>query len=1750
MPFQGLLCHVRPVGHSYQTTVQVRLVGQYGKAAILPPYTIQPNQRGTAQQTQQMAAIEEVEEGAPGGSSAGGAGDTSNGVDARESEQGPPQYDFGGPSGRAMSLECHPNASMNRRFAGGRMNLCILHQGAGQPSHRPIRKIVTSVACQTDDDEEFGPITPFAQSNDGASCSDGVLRLMIQNFRNMGDTVRGPSKRIQGVCWRIMVMPRQHVVQKKGTQKCLGFFLQCCPEAYSEYVLDAWSCQASAELRLISQKAGVPHFTRKTNHIYTAKENDWGYSCFMTWADILDESQGYIKDDRVVLEVTVKADPPKNILTLEDFRKSIQNWYDLADMQYHRGCIDLAIEANAQAIKFCKEKDPECQTRLMEQKNFFIDMKLVESIHRIEKVCGKEAKKEEDGSSNQNAVRLALTANTSKSNKKDKNKKNMKNKKGRAATPSTQEQQKQQLQQHLQHQQQLQQKVHQQQLLQKQKLEKLQQQHQQVQKLKNARIISEVKTEKANSVQNSAGIAGKAVKIIAKASPASPPPAKKAALEKKGKNEKESDAKEKEKDQKNEKKKESDKSDKPEKNEKNDKNDKNEKDEKKGGNDKSGKDDKKDKDDKGDKKDQKDKDEKSDKNDKKEKKEKKDKKNKKNAGCSTSTEPTASSSSPVVGFYNPKLFGEEGIVTWAKRSKQEDEMYSRVVNTMQSDFAQPDLTPAERDSFVMRYMTEQMKHLYIHDKENNKKRNWYSMHQLRQFAENAFEVELQRQFIIKTATQHAREYMNKAIAKGEKVSGTYEKVEWDVSLLFDSNKKDERIKIIDREAGFLDAKIRLFWDALGGMDAFLESDESDRESVSSRDSHDRQNDGCIKAKRSKIEHTCDSCLKEAYCSYPYMCDSECQTEPVQKPVADIVALKDPLVVSIPPTPPLPPAPQEQAQPVPNRPVKKANKKNKKEDASTLVNGQAQTETAVQVVPTADIPVVEAGAGSSSSLEIVTIDSPTGSMQAGQNWDPNDEHSQAMNALALHCAYYRQLVAKFEELMHTISKNSCDPAARSTLRLVSVLAGNAYVENDEKFYLEPLFIPEPYTTDPNPANFYSRVLQIQNREMAITNMLNERIEACREYIQKYLFFDRDDTERMVSGIRRIEESMKLMTLRHADMKKDAEEADRRTKKMEKQLRDENKNLKNQWTNEKEKSSTLNKELKEKTRSAKNAENRISNLTSEKDELVEKQKQMQKELSTVQKKLNDETQKAKREIHQLTETKKVLQGEISLRDADLKNHVAQAEEHTALLKKFKDELNTEKNKNNQLQQNLTNANERARKSELQMLTVQENCGSIIFEQHIQEAMRTSQELEDMANEKNGDRGRSESEIAAAKASREEWIKFTEDLNTILTTFKSSHEKYIESLKAGKTISSLPRLTIPEVPPAPQKLTLPPIPPPEPAKPSPGVIGTRPGGHTTRNMSPNNAASRSPNTAQNGPILQGNNLQKQVHPSPPMPSNNSPSRHGPIGSRPRRGTPNGNGETPSSSMNVAPTQSLGSLWSENVTPNAEPFTSNKRYVNNDYLGATDLGSGLFGSTWSDDSPWGPSLIPNGIASSSIGQNSNINNLNTVLTSSSGLNNSYNGAPNVTTSNSYMNPLSTNFTNSSSTWGMTSDIQRQLLMRQHEHQRQHFQQTVTALSKKMSMDIDKCAEIVQDFCRDHKITSYNLTADDATVDRLREHYAKRIATMRMSAPPGAAPGYSVNPLMNSFMMERQMTPTFNYLEHSINDRPSLGNEKWSNGI
>jgi ubiquitin carboxyl-terminal hydrolase 7 len=40
-------------------------------------------------------------------------------------------------------------------------------------------------------------------------------------------------------------------------------------------------------------------------HLFYSKENDWGFSHFMTWQDVLDPDRGFIKDDSITLEVRI-----------------------------------------------------------------------------------------------------------------------------------------------------------------------------------------------------------------------------------------------------------------------------------------------------------------------------------------------------------------------------------------------------------------------------------------------------------------------------------------------------------------------------------------------------------------------------------------------------------------------------------------------------------------------------------------------------------------------------------------------------------------------------------------------------------------------------------------------------------------------------------------------------------------------------------------------------------------------------------------------------------------------------------------------------------------------------------------------------------------------------------------------------------------------------------------------------------------------------------------------------------------------------------------------------------------------------------------------------------------------------------------------------------------------------------------------------------------------------------------------------
>ncbi|KAJ9600814.1 hypothetical protein L9F63_001026, partial [Diploptera punctata] len=135
------------------------------------------------------------------------------------------------------------------------------------------------------------------------------FRYTVHGFSKLKESQLSPSCYVRNLPWKIMVMPRTSQTQDRQTQKSLGFFLQCNGESESS----SWSCYAVAELRLLSQKEDGEPFSRKIQHLFYSKENDWGFSHFMSWQDVLDPEKGFIKEDSITLEVHVVADAPHGV---------------------------------------------------------------------------------------------------------------------------------------------------------------------------------------------------------------------------------------------------------------------------------------------------------------------------------------------------------------------------------------------------------------------------------------------------------------------------------------------------------------------------------------------------------------------------------------------------------------------------------------------------------------------------------------------------------------------------------------------------------------------------------------------------------------------------------------------------------------------------------------------------------------------------------------------------------------------------------------------------------------------------------------------------------------------------------------------------------------------------------------------------------------------------------------------------------------------------------------------------------------------------------------------------------------------------------------------------------------------------------------------------------------------------------------------------------------------------------------------
>lgn len=150
-----------------------------------------------------------------------------------------------------------------------------------------------------------------AQMEDEEMRSEACFRFRVENFSKLKESMLSPPCFVRNLPWKIMVMQRTtNTNDRNQTEtRSLGFFLQCNAESESS----SWSCNAKAELRLLSFKPDQEPFVRQIKHLFYSKENDWGFSNFMSWNEFLDPEKGYIQDDAIILEVHVTAEAPHGV---------------------------------------------------------------------------------------------------------------------------------------------------------------------------------------------------------------------------------------------------------------------------------------------------------------------------------------------------------------------------------------------------------------------------------------------------------------------------------------------------------------------------------------------------------------------------------------------------------------------------------------------------------------------------------------------------------------------------------------------------------------------------------------------------------------------------------------------------------------------------------------------------------------------------------------------------------------------------------------------------------------------------------------------------------------------------------------------------------------------------------------------------------------------------------------------------------------------------------------------------------------------------------------------------------------------------------------------------------------------------------------------------------------------------------------------------------------------------------------------
>ncbi|XP_017464033.1 PREDICTED: ubiquitin carboxyl-terminal hydrolase 7-like, partial [Rhagoletis zephyria] len=144
---------------------------------------------------------------------------------------------------------------------------------------------------------------------DDKSRSQATFRFTINSFSQLRKPILSPPTYVRNLPWRILAQPKMIRIFPIQCKMSLNYFLQCNGESESTN----WSCYASVDLRILAQKEGYEHLSKPVLHVFNSKTNDYCFHSFDNWEELTDPAKGYLKDDRLILEATVKAEVPRGV---------------------------------------------------------------------------------------------------------------------------------------------------------------------------------------------------------------------------------------------------------------------------------------------------------------------------------------------------------------------------------------------------------------------------------------------------------------------------------------------------------------------------------------------------------------------------------------------------------------------------------------------------------------------------------------------------------------------------------------------------------------------------------------------------------------------------------------------------------------------------------------------------------------------------------------------------------------------------------------------------------------------------------------------------------------------------------------------------------------------------------------------------------------------------------------------------------------------------------------------------------------------------------------------------------------------------------------------------------------------------------------------------------------------------------------------------------------------------------------------